>query len=142
MTTEDDVLLLASKLVEKHEGYSEFPKPDSNGTVQIGYGTNLTRRGIGRVEAWLLMHRDVVAHSEALAKYPWWSGLSEARQAVLIDMAYALGDHGLSGFVALFTDVAAGNFELAGDAILSSRFALEDRTRAADNARIMRDGKL
>jgi lysozyme len=139
-TAERDPVSIANELIERHEGYSQFPKADSHNTVQIGYGTNLSRRGLSEFEAAFLLAQDVSHIMGRLEQEDWWAHLAAARQAVLIDMAYNLGVTGLFEFKHMLADIAAGRYELAADAMLSSEWASQVGARAEENARIMRTG--
>ena len=80
------------------EGLTLFPYNDM-GDVSIGYGHNLTRRGISKAiaEQWLAEDiQSVIADVES--KLPWVSGLPPTAQQVIIEMAYQLGIGGLLQF--------------------------------------------
>lgn len=132
---------LARRMIEAHEGYSSHPRPDAKGTVQIGFGTNLTTRGLSRGEADWLVIQDVRKAQEFLSNYPWYSALSERRKAVLIDMVYNLGQDGFQGFGQMIACLKDGNFRAAADEMLKSDWLQQVGSRALEDAELMRRGE-
>ncbi|MBF6571597.1 MAG: glycoside hydrolase family protein [Candidatus Binataceae bacterium] len=135
-----DAITKARELIKQHEGYSMFPKPDSNGTTQIGYGTNLSRRGIDPGEADWLLTRDVRRLTEWLSSYPFFDLLSSTRKAVLIDMAYNLGETGFAGFTEMIEALDHNEYRAAAIAMLDSEWAAQVGDRAATDAAMMHNG--
>ncbi|MDR2504125.1 MAG: glycoside hydrolase family protein [Deltaproteobacteria bacterium] len=125
---------------------------DSVGVLTIGYGHNL---GAGPIpdfdpaldtlsenEAGDLLARD--AHAAELAVFaalPWADGLSPARQAALVNMAFNLGMRGLLGFKNTLADVQAGNYAGAAARMSQSKWAGQVGARARELARQMETGK-
>ena len=63
----------------------------------------------------LLALENDIEDAEITAKtlFPTFDGLSDARKAVLVNMAFNLGAHRLAGFARLREAVANGHFEAA-----------------------------
>lgn len=133
----DDPTTLAAHIIEGHEGYRQFPYKDTRGNETIGFGTCFKKRGLSQLEAAILVARDVADHERALARFEWWTALTPARQAVLIDMAYDVGDAGLLGFKDMRDALARGDYEAAAGAMLDSAWAKEVPARARDDAHMM-----
>lgn len=133
----DDPTTLAAHIIELHEGYRQFPYLDTRGNETIGFGTCLKKRGLTQLEAAILVARDVADIERALQRFAWWQALAPARQAVLIDMAYDCGVHGLLYFTEMLDAIARGDFEAASQAMLNSKWALEVSARARDDAHMM-----
>lgn len=113
---------------------------DSVGVPTIGYGRNLRDRGISEDEAQILLEWDVDDCYNSLVKsFPVTRYLSEVRQAALTDMTFNLGLFGISQFVNMWEAVENGNYEVAADEMLRSRWAEQVGTRANDLATMMRD---
>jgi len=100
-------------LIKKHEGCSLVPYSDSMGFSTIGFG-HLCRQdedfsnGITQDQADLMCLADIsTAYGDALSLFPKMDGICEARQAVLVDIAFNLGRQKLSHFVNFIAAVIA-----------------------------------
>jgi lysozyme len=124
-----------------HEGLRLKPYKDTVGKLTIGYGRNLTDRGLTEVEAEFLLDNDIKGHSEELVKaLPWLVDLDPARQAVLVDMAFNLGVPGLLKFKNTLRAVREGRFEDAAKGMLASKWARQVKGRAVRLAQVMKTG--
>ena len=139
-TDDTQIVINALQLIKRHEGFSEFPVPDSKNTVSIGYGSNLSLRGITKTEAELLAHRDVMDDHVELLKHPWYVKLNTARPIAILDVAYATGLGGLLGFHDMIAALLADEYDAAASDLLRSEFARVDRMRALEDARILWEG--
>ena len=119
--------------LRRDEGLSLTVKPDTGNTWQIGYGRNLTRRGISRAEAESMLATDVRECADELATMiPWSAGLSLPRQGVLLNMVYEMGIVGLLGFKTFLTLMEAEKWDEASLAMLDSEWARQQApSRAA-----------
>lgn len=115
---------------------------DSLGYWTLGVGRLVDARkggGITRAESAYLLANDVGTKSAALdERLPWWRTLSDARQGVLLNMAFQLGIDGLLAFTTTLGLVHTGQFGLAADAMLQSRWAQQTPERAKRLAEQMR----
>ena len=130
------------QFIISHESRSNFPYTDTVGKVTIGIGYNLSDRGLS--DAWIddQYEKDVIYFNAQLwHDFPWYSSLSEARQMVLIDMAF-MGYKALKGFIKLFEALSQGDYEKASLEILNSLWARQVGQRAIEDAEIMRSGEL
>jgi len=130
----------AFDLICRHEGYTQFPKPDAKNTMEVGHGTNLTLRGISRDEADYITRNDVNRLMNWYSSFPFFARLTVNRKAALLDMAYELGEAGIDDFAHMLAALDAENYEAAADAMLKSKWASQVPTRAADDAHLMREG--
>lgn len=137
-----DIVNAALAIVTRHEGFRQFPYADAKNTIAIGYGTNLNTRGISTSEALLLARSDVTKSLDFFRTQQWWKCLNAARQCVILDMAYAIGNRGLLEFNRMFDDISRMDFVSAAAEILRSEFANQDHARAVEDAAIMRTGTL
>ena len=138
--------------IEAEEGYREFVYDDANGrrikpgSVVVGHptcgiGLALDVEGLDHEEARWLLARRVEKRKAALDKaLPWWRGLSEARQIVLISMAYQMGMAGLLKFKNTLAAMQRGDYAGAADGMLASLWARQTPERAKRLAKMMRDG--
>jgi len=75
------------------------------------------------------------------AAFPWFDGLNEPRQAVIIGMCFQMGLDRLKNFVNTLAMVQAGNYERAADGLRNSRWARQTPRRAVALARQMETGE-
>ena len=73
---------------------------------------------------------------------PWWTGLDDVRQMVLVNMAYNMGVDGLMEFKKMLAALRAGNDNTAADEMLNSTWAGQVGDRATRLANMMRTGEL
>ena len=130
----------AIRLIKRHEGYSKFPKPDAKNSVEVGYGTNLTFRGISLGEAGGLLENDVNRLLDWFSSFPFFARMTDRRKVALIDMAYDVGEAGIDAFTRMLAWLDAGLYDRAADEMLNSAWANEVPTRAQDDAAMMRRG--
>lgn len=122
-----------------NEGYRQFPYKDTEGHLTIGIGTNLESDGITEEQAWHIAHDKVCAIADKLRiQLPFFDKLDNVRQAVLIDIAYNCGVHGLMAFKKMLDAISMGNYEKAADEILNSEIAPLRKERIAQ---MMRTGE-
>lgn len=135
------MLHIAEKIIKGHEGLRLRLYKCSAGYWTIGYGRNLEQRGISLAEAEFMLANDLKECEEDLRTFPWWVGLSQARQAALMDMRLQLGASGLRNFQRMLAAIAGGDYESAADEALDSKWAREDTPgRAQDIAKMLREG--
>lgn len=134
--------------LKKHEGLRLEAYRDTVGHLTIGYGHNcdvwpvqgVEKEGdaISRIKAEELLVEDVVFFAEQLdEKLPWWRGMDEPRQGVLLNMVFNLGLSGLLGFKMALSAMRIGDYTRAGTEMLDSKWAGQVRGRAAELARQM-----
>lgn len=76
-------------------------------------------------------------------EHPWWRTLNLPRQAVLVSMAYQMGEAGLDGFPHALGYMQAGKFDLAADAMRMSAWdRVQTPGRAEREAEIMESGAI
>jgi len=128
-----------------------YPDPDTGAEPwTIGYGCTGADIGPGLVwtlaqaQAALTQRIDQV-QTQLDALLPWWREVNDARQDVLVNMAYNLGVRGLLGFHTFLAAAQAGrNTAAASDLLISdgrpTRWARQVHSRAARLAQQWRDG--
>ena len=90
----------------------------------------------------MLMRNDLRSVRTAAEKFEWFPGLSDVRQAVVLDMHYQLGARGFRKFKKLRRAIDASDWSIAADEMLDSTWAREQtRTRAKRLARMMREDR-
>ena len=115
------------------------------GITSIGVGRAIQTRGISEDEAMLMLNNDIEICVDALDKrYPWWKRLSEARQEVMVDLMFNLGESRLAKFVqflqSMETASSAEDYTVAAEHLLDSLYAKQLPGRSKRNAEIIRGG--
>lgn len=146
----------ARELIKKHEGDHikrgrHLPYSDTVNKITIGYGRNLTDRGVSQLEADLLFdndYRDTL--DELVTRLPWVRDLDPVRRAVVVDLAFNMGVPTLLTFRRTLGALEAGDVDRAADELLyrdprvtprvASKYATQTKTRAKRNARMLRTG--
>ena len=121
-----------------HEGCVLHAYQDHLGYWTIGYGRMIDERrggGISEAEAEQLLTNDisrVIADLEYAA--PMLHTLPESVQHALVNMAFQMGVTGLMGFRRMWAALEAGDWELAAEEALNSRWAEQTPRRAHEIA--------
>ena len=115
------------------------------GITSIGVGRAIQTRGISEDEAMFMLNNDIEICVAALDKrYPWWKRLSEARQEVMVDLMFNLGESRLATFVqflqSMETASSAEDYAVAAEHLLDSLYAKQLPGRSKRNAEIIRGG--
>ena len=134
---------IATQQIKTDEGLRLHPYTCTAGKVTIGYGRNLDDVGITSEEADVLLSRDVEVARLDAEKFTGsvvWGGLTPARKAVIINMAFNLGITRLSKFKRLHHSLAISSYDEAAKEMLNSRWAHQVGARADRLAESMRHG--
>ena len=126
------------------EGVRMKPYVDSVGKTSIGIGRNLTDIGINRGEMALMFDNDLAsAEHTARLLVPNFETLSDARKAVVVNMAFQLGFNAMAAFVNTLKAIQENRWADAANGLLASKVATSQApARWARHAQIMREGKL
>ena len=131
---------LAEQL-KRHEGIKLKPYRDTVGKLTLGIGRNLEDKGISEKEALSMLNNDVDEFYSKLAKkIPWFLNLDDARQNVLVNMAFNLGVGGLLTFKNMLRLVSVGHYQEGAEEMLDSKWAKQVGYRAEELAEQMREG--
>ncbi|HAS88263.1 MAG TPA: lysozyme [Desulfovibrio sp.] len=126
----------------KHEGLKLTPYRCTAGKLTIGVGRNLEDNGITQSEAMTLLNNDILAcENQLYVSEPWISQLSDPRRAVLLNMCFNLGFHGLRKFKKMLAACEIGDYERAAAEMLDSKWAHQVGMRADDLALQMETGE-
>lgn len=132
-----------SALLEKHEGFRQFPYMDTTGHLTIGIGRNLKDRGITKAEALYLLQNDIADFKKQLDdRLYWFENCPDAVKDVLIDMCFNLGLNGLLQFTRTLEHIKNENYMLAAEEMLKSKWAKQVGTRATELAEILKNTKI
>lgn len=124
--------------LKRHEGRVLHAYQDHLGYWTIGYGRLIDKRrggGITEAEAEQLLTNDIARVIGDLEyQAPILHTLPEGVQHALVDMAYQMGVHGLMGFSRMWRALEQGDWELAAEEALDSRWADQTPRRAHEIA--------
>ncbi len=141
--------LLAEKMLKLDEGLVLKPYYCTERVPTIGYGRVIGKKGdplpnitANKAEEEKFLRERVRELSyNLMSRYPnAWSKCNQARQAVLIGMAYQLGFTGLSQFRNMWQALSVGDFKRASDEMLNSKWAKQTPNRAKRYAEQMLKG--
>ena len=104
------------EMIERHEGRRTRPYKDSRGILTVGVGRNLDVVPLIDDEIDLMLTNDITrAYAAARSCCISFGTLGEARQAVLVDMAFNLGATGLRAFRSFLAAIDRGDWKRAGE---------------------------
>lgn len=130
--------------LRRDEGEKLWAYKDHLGFLTIGIGRLIDKAkggGITQGESTYLFENDINKITNALdARLPWWRKLDEARQGVLVAMAFQMGVDGLLAFHNTLEMVRTGNYEGAAKGMLNSLWAKQTPERALRLSNQMKDG--
>ena len=133
---------LAEQL-KKHEGLRLKPYTDTVGKLTLGIGRNLEDKGITEQEALFMLNNDVdYFYGKLCQSIGWMKKLDDARQNVLVNMAFNLGIAGLMTFKKMLLACEHGNFKIVATEMLNSKWAEQVGYRANELAEQMRTGQI
>jgi lysozyme len=136
-----------SKLVEMlrlHEGVRYKVYVCSEGYETIGVGRNISEGGLGlsKDEVDFLLVNDIErVQNELDRNYPWFANLDEVRRDAIIDICFNIGLTRLRGFVNALAAMSRGQYEIAADEFMDSRWSQQVGNRAVEVTEMIRTGE-
>lgn len=125
----------------RHEGLRLQPYLDTTGHMTIGYGRNLTDKGISEEEAYIFLWHDIAEAELALHDvFSDFGDFSSKRKMALTDMMYCLGKTGFLGFKHMIESIRIGDWVSAADAMRNSLWAEQAPNRVSELARMIEEG--
>lgn len=143
--------MIAEKIIKIEENYKARPYYCTAGIPTIGYGKVIGKKGeplpnitANRAEEDLFVKEKIRELSYALmSRYSVaWNKCNQARQAILISMAYQLGLTGVSQFQKMWMALSNGDFSLAAKEMLNSKWAKQTPNRAKRHVEQMERGEI
>lgn len=126
----------------RDEGLRLKPYRDTVGKLTIGVGRNLDDEGITQAEAEIMEDNDIDTHTSSLrTALPWVMSLDEVRKAVLINICFNIGIHGLLEFKKTLTLIQESKFGDAAEELINSKWADQVGSRATRLAMQLESGK-
>jgi lysozyme len=120
-----DRLAVVLRMAEASNRPRLFPYADTTGHLTIGYGRNLSGRGIDFDEAESMLQRDIDRASAAASKFPWFAALSEPRQNVVIELVFNMGPGAVLQFVETIRAIQRQDFVEAARHLRDSKWAFQ-----------------
>lgn len=132
------------KQLRDEEGEVLHAYEDHLGYLTIGVGRLIDKRkggGITKEESAYLLNNDIAKVEKQLdERLSWWRRLDEARQAVIVGMAFQIGTDGLLGFKNTLAMVNDKDYVGASYGMLASKWAKQTPERARRMAEQMKTG--
>jgi lysozyme len=131
-------------MLKRHEGVRSKFYICSAGYETIGVGRNISTTGLGLDENeinFLLINDITRVRQELERTFPWFDRLDNVRKDALIDIAFNLGLTVLCKFEKSLAYMASGDFMLAADEFLDSRWAKQVGNRAIEVTDMIRTGE-
>lgn len=134
-----------NKLIEqlkRHEGVELKPYQDTVGKWTIGVGRNLDDIGISEQEAEMLLMNDIKeAERQLITLMPWTKELDEVRFSALLNFVFNVGIGTALKFVNAMGQLKLGNYDMAANEMLKSKWAIQVGQRAIDVSEQIRTGE-
>ena len=135
-----------SKLVEqlkRHEGIRTHAYQCTANMTTVGVGRNIDEDGglglsIDEIE--FLLENDIRRCKQELIALPWFPEIDSVRQDALINLCFNLGMTRLLGFKNALTAMSVGDYDLAADEFMDSRWAKQVGSRANEVCEMIRSG--
>lgn len=133
------------KMLKEEEGWKSRPYYCTENYPTVGWGFRLGKKGAPLPDfflprkagdAWL----ECLVEDIKQALGPRISGMSEARQAVVISMAYQLGINGCVNFQRMWLAIGKRDYTTAAEEMLDSVWAKQTAARAHRHATVMQTG--
>lgn len=115
----------------RDEGLRLKPYRCTAGKLTIGVGRNLDDVGITRDEALYLLDGDIArVKAEVRKAFPWFDGLDDDRQDVVLNMVFNLGLYRFSQFHQTIKAIESGDYKKAAEQMRKSLWARQVGARA------------
>jgi len=126
--------------IKQHEGFRNKLYIDTVEKYSIGFGRNLTDRGISREEAEFMLANDILMCKKELHAFNWYYGHPPNVQDALVNMCYNIGLPRLLGFKKMIAALTEHDYTKAAIEALDSKWATQVHGRANDIAVMIREG--
>ena len=135
-----------TKLIEqlkRHEGVRTHAYQCTANMTTVGVGRNIDEDGglglsIDEIE--FLLANDIRRCKQELIALPWFPEIDSVRQDALINLCFNLGMTRLLGFKNALTAMSVGDYDLAADEFMDSRWAKQVGSRANEVCEMIRSG--
>ena len=126
------------EMLIKNEGMETKLYKCTSQRLTIGVGRNIEENGISIDEAELMLINDMNGVFADLDRnIPFWQFMPYNVRLVLADMCFCLGINRLLKFTKMLEAMEERDFELAGEELLDSVYAVQVKKRADRNYRLV-----
>ena len=136
----DEFLAKLGKTLKSDEGLKLYPYNDIFGNITIGYGHNLSGKGVSKNAADFIFNEDVQECINDLEKLSFWNELFDDRKIVLVCLCFNLGYPRFMQFRNMLNALEKKDYELASAEILNSEAAKQLPARYEKMAYFMETG--
>lgn len=128
--------------IQQHEGLRLFPYQDTTGNTTIGFGRNLSGKGISNGEANYLLSSDISDAILSASAQTWWPSVvgNDARSRAMAELVFNMGASGVTSFKNAIACLESSDFDGAATAFLDSLWAKQVGSRADVLAEMIRTG--
>jgi len=130
-------MLNITELLTHHEGFRNRMYKDSIGIESIGIGHNLRDKPISDKAVLQIFKDDLQDTINDCKTFVWFEGLSDVRQAVILDMVFNMGLAGFKAFKNTIKLISKGEYTAASIEMLDSLWARQVGPRADTLATMM-----
>lgn len=124
------------------EGLELKPYKCTANKTTIGVGRNIEDRGISHETAMQMLDEDIdIMVNELRQNLSWFDKQNDAIKGVLIDLCFNMGISRLLMFVQTLKLIEQGQYAMAADELLDSKYASMLPARSNRNAEILRAQK-
>jgi lysozyme len=127
-------------LVQAHEGLRLKPYLDTVGKTTLGWGRNLTDKGISQKEAEFMLANDLAECECALQAFWWFAPLDQVRRAAVMDMCFNLGLHGLLNFPNMISAIGRQDWATAAAECDDPHWHAQVGARSTQDAQMLLTG--
>ena len=128
------------EMLIKNEGMELKVYECTSGKLSCGVGRNIEENGISIDEAELMLKNDMDSVFNDLDRnLPFWKTMPYNVRLVLADMCFNLGINRLLKFTKMLEAMEERDFELAGEELLDSTYAVQVKGRADRNYKLVID---
>ena len=130
--------------LKRHEGVRSHAYKCSENMITVGVGRNLDENGgigLSDDEIEYLLLNDIERCDAELEKaYDWYRSLNKPRRDAMINLTFNLGLTRLRGFVKALEAMSRGQYDVAADEFMDSRWADQVGARAVEVSELIRTG--
>lgn len=129
--------------IKRHEGCRLVPYRDTQGFLTVGYGRNLSSKGISQNEAEYLLQSDLAEALSIAEGQKWWANVkdNDARARAFVEIIFNLGLGTLAYFRKALAAALQNDWDACSNELLDSLWAKQVGKRAEELALMIKTGQ-